>query len=242
MLMLALALTLAAEPEACTFKAPKEPPSIEATVFGGVEFRVSADPAWFRCAKKSGGKLELDWSLGQGGEFAPQPPVALTSYGSRESLSQLCATPGLKQVQATLKGTGEMSKLDWSSAIIEVFCPKCPWSGADNVLALHTGTRVTPPGTFTIEATFDPGWYACAKPTGALELRFFTGATREEIVKATAPSFVVKGFEGPKVKKTFPNGPICKGKPAWLGYEFAGAGEFGVIPSKGRSIVEGSCP
>ncbi len=241
MIHLALLAVLAAEP--CEFKAGKTAPSIEATVFGGVEFYHSADPKFYQCAKKAGGTLQLSWALGEGGEFKPLEPKKLTSYAARESVGsrELCATPGLKQVQATLKGEGGMEKLDWSSAVVEVFCPQCPWSGADNSLALWT-KRPAPPDSFKLDARFEPGWFACAKPTGTLELHFFAGATREEVRAMKEPTHVVKGLEGPQVKKTFPSAAICKGKPAWLAYEFSGGGEFRVLPSKGRSFAEAPCP
>lgn len=208
--------------------------------FSTVEVKFGSDANWFRCAKKAGATLELIWSVGEGGELVPQPGVKQTSYGGRETVRDLCKTPGLKQVQAQLKGTGEMEKLDWSSGIIEVYCEKCQWSGDDNSHALHT-KALTPPGTYTIDARFDPKWYACAKPGAALELRLFAGATREEVNKATEPTHIVKGLEGPKVKKTFSKTAICKGNPKFVGSEFGGTGEFRVLPPKGRSIQEAQC-
>src|SRR4051812_47797261 len=196
MLTLPLALVLPPDPAApCVWKEPKEPAKIEATDSTSVEFRISSDPNWFRCAKRAGGKLELIWSVGSGGELTALPPKALTSYGEREPVPDLCTTPGPKQVQATIKGSGEMQKLDWSSTVVEVFCPKCNWSGDDNMLALHTAGFLTPKGSWTIDATFEPGWYGCAKTGSALELRLFTGATSAEVKKATTPTYVVKGLE-----------------------------------------------
>jgi hypothetical protein len=242
MLNLALLLILTADADAgCAWKDAKEPPKLVEDILSDAEVTFSFDPTWFRCAKKAGGKLELIWSVGQGGELTPQPGKPQTSYSARETVRDVCATPGLKQIQASLKGTGEMERLDWSSNTVEVFCPKCQWLGADNHLALHTGGGLTTPGNFTIDATFDPKWYACAKPGTELELRFFTGATREEVAKAKEPTHVVKGLSGPKVKKAFPKGPICKSKPKFIGYEFGGAGEFHVLPAKGRSIQESKC-
>ncbi len=241
MLNLALLLVLSADPTdaGCPWKDPKEPPKFE-EYMGGAELKFTSDATWFRCAKKSGGKLEAIWSVGEGGQLTPQPGVPQTSYSGRETVRELCKTPGLKQVQVALKGSGEMEKLDWSSSILEIYCEKCQWSGDDNMLALHT-KALTPPGTYTIDATFDPKWYACAKQGSALELRLFTGATREEVNKAKEPTHVVKGLDGPKVKKAFPKGPICKGNPKYVGVEFGGTGEFRVLPPKGRSIQESQC-
>jgi hypothetical protein len=243
-LALCVALLVGADaPAPCVFKEPKEPQKIEANILGGVEFTVRADPDWFRCARKSGGKLELVWSLGTGGKLDAQPAKAITSYSTRESLADavICATVGPRQVQAQLKGTGEMEKLDWSSTIVETFCPRCPWSGDDNMLALHTGGSLTPKGSYTIDATFDPTWYDCAKKGSVLELRFFTADTAADVKKATTPSHVVKGLDGPKVKKSFSSADICKGKPKYLGYEFGGTGEFAVLPGKGRAVQEAKC-
>lgn len=241
MIHFALLAVLAADP--CEFKEGKTLPSIEATVFGGVEFFHSADPKFYQCGKKAGATLFLTWSIGEGGEFKPMEPKKLTSYAERESVParDLCATPGLKQVQATLKGSGGFEKLDWSSQVVEVFCPKCPWSGADNSLALWT-KRPAPEGQFKLDATFEKGWFACAETTGKLELHFFVGATREEVAKAKTPTHKVTGLTGPHVQKSFPAAAICKGKPAWMAYEFSGGGEFKVLPSKGRSFVESPCP
>src|SRR6185436_3877197 len=151
MLALTLALTLLADD--CAWKDPKEPPKLEATVFGTAEFTMSQDPNGFRCAKKAGGKLQLIWSIGEGGNLLPQEPKPLTSYSERTTAKDLCAKPGLKQVQATLKGEGAMSKLDWSSPVIELYCPACQWAGDDNMLVLHT-RALTPAGSWTLEATF----------------------------------------------------------------------------------------
>ncbi|MBK7865497.1 MAG: hypothetical protein IPJ65_44240 [Archangiaceae bacterium] len=243
MLTLALTLVVSAAPAACTYKEPKEPQKIEDNILGGVEFTLRADPEWFRCAKKSGGKLELTWSVGAGGNFETQPPKAITSYGTRESLQDdvICKTPGAKQVQARLEGTGEMEKLAWSSTIVEKFCAKCQWSGDDNMLALHTGGNLSPKGSYTIDATFDPKWYECAKQGAELELRFFTGETAAEVKQATTPTHVVKGLTGPKVKKSFSKAEICKSKPKYLGYEFGGTGELAVLPGKGRAVQEAKC-
>jgi hypothetical protein len=245
MLDLALLTLLAAEPAAadCPWKEPKQPPKLEATVFGNVEFTISSDPNWFRCAKKAGGKLALTFSVGEAGNLTPMEPKPLTSYSERTGVGDaLCEKPGLKQVQATLKGTGPMEKLDWSSEIVEIYCEKCQWAGDDNMLVLHT-KALTPAGTWTLEATFDPGWYACAKKTGgALELRLFTGETAADVKKMTAPTHVVKGLDGTHVKKTFPLTDPCKGKPKYVGYELGGTGEFQVLPAKGRAIQESQCP
>jgi hypothetical protein len=244
MLDLTLLMMLGADPASCEWKDWKEPPSLEASVLGGVDFKMKADANWFRCAKKAGGKLSLVFSVGAGGNLAPQDPKALTSYSEAASVTgdKLCATPGPKQVQATLKGEGPMQKLDWSSNVVEVYCPACPWAGDDNTLVLHT-KALTPPGTWTLEATFDPAWYACAKKTGgALELRLFTGDSAADVNKLTQPTHVVKGLEGPRVKKTFPLTDPCKGKAKYVGYEMGGSGEFGVLPAKGRAVQESQCP
>ncbi|MBS1151251.1 MAG: hypothetical protein H6Q89_2949 [Myxococcaceae bacterium] len=240
MLNLALLLVLAADADAgCAWKDSKQPPKLEETG-SGAEVTFSADPSWFRCAKRAGGKLELIWSVGEGGELAPRPPAPQTSYSARETVRELCSTPGLKQVQAQLKGSGEMEKLDWSSSIVEVYCQKCQWAGDDNILALHT-RNLTPPGTWTLEATYDPKWWACAKPGAELEMRVFTGATRDEVSKAREPTHVVKGLGGPRIKKTFPKAAVCKGNPKYVAFEMGGSGEFRVLPAKGRSIQESQC-
>jgi hypothetical protein len=241
MLNLALVLVLSADPAAdCAWKEPKSPPALE--VDGtDVKFKISSDPNWFRCAKKAGGKLNLTFSIGEGGNLLPKEPKPLTSYSEVESAGDLCATPGQKQVQASLKGTGPMERLDWSSAVVEVFCARCQWAGDDNMLVLHTRS-LTPPGTWTLEATFDPTWYACAKKGGALELRLFTADSSAEVKKLTAPTHVVKGLDGPKVKKTFALTDPCKGKPKYVGYELGGTGEFQVLPAKGRAVQEAQCP
>jgi hypothetical protein len=240
MLDLALMMMLAADAD-CPWKEGKEPPQLEADGTE-VKFKISSDPTWFRCAKKAGGKLNLTFSVGEAGKLLPQDPKPLTSYSEVASVgSKLCEKPGLKQVQATIKGEGPMSKLDWSSNVVEVYCPACQWAGDDNMLVLHT-KALTPPGTWTLEATFDPTWYACAKKTGgALELRLFTGETAADVKKMTAPTHVVK-VDGPKVKKTFPLTDPCKGKPKYVGYEMGGSGEFGVLPAKGRAVEESQCP
>lgn len=241
MLNLAIALLLTADADGgCAWKDGKAGPAI-ADNGGSVEVTYSYDPNWFRCAKKAGGKLELTWSVGEAGQLAPKPGVPLTTYSTRESVRDLCSTPGLKQVQAQLKGTGEMERLDWSSGIVEVYCEKCQWAGDDNMLVLHT-KALTPAGTYTVEATYDPKWYACAKPGSKMELRLFTGNTREEVSKAKEPTHVVKDVDGVKIKKTFPKGPICKGNPKYVGYEFGGTGEFRVLPAKGRAITDAQCP
>ncbi len=242
MINLAFVMLLGADPAACDWKEPKTPPQLEATVFGSVEFKISSDPSGFRCAKKAGGKLSLTLSVGEAGNLLPQEPKALTSYSEVASVGdKLCEKPGLKQVQATLKGTGPMEKLDWSSPVVEIFCPACQWAGDDNMLVLHT-KGLTPPGTWTLEATFDPTWYACAKKSGALELRLFTAETSADVKKLTQPTHVVKGLEGPKVKKTFALTDPCKGQPKYVGYEMGGTGEFQVLPSKGRAVQEAQCP
>jgi hypothetical protein len=243
MLDLALLMVFTTDPAGCVFKEPKEPPKLEATVFHVAELTITNDPEWFRCAKKAGGKLEAIFSLGEGGSLAPVEPKPLTSYGERVTLSHevICAKPGLKQVQVVLKGSGAMEKLDWSSNVVEIFCPACPWSGADNMLVMITG-RPSPPGTWTLEATFDPTWYACAQKSGALELRLFTGDDEAELNKATRPTHVVSGLNGPKVKKVFPDAAPCKGKPKFVAYELGGTGEFQVLPPKGRAIVDAHCP
>lgn len=241
MLTLALAAVLAADaaPAECAWKEGKQAPTLTEDM-GRVEVTYSYDATWFRCAKKSDGKLELIWSVGEGGNFVPQPGKPLTTYSGRESVRDLCATPGLKQVQAQFKGTGAMEKLEWSSGIVEVYCQKCQWAGDDNMLVLHT-KALTPPGQWTIQATFDPKWYACAKDKAQIELRLFAGQTREEVKNAKEPTHVVKGVDGPKIKKAFPKGPICKGNPKFVGYEFGGTGEFRVLPAKGRPIQEAQC-
>lgn len=241
MLSIALAVVLTADavPADCVWKDGKQGPALTEDM-GRVEVTYSYDPTWFRCAKKAEGKLELIFSVGEGGNLTPQPGKPMTTYSARESVRDLCATPGLKQVQAQLKGTGAMEKLEWSSGIVEVYCQKCQWAGDDNMLVLHT-KALTPPGTYTIQATFDDKWYACAKDKAQIELRLFTGATREEVKNAKEPTHVVKGVDGPKIKKSFSKAPICKGNPAFVGYEFGGTGEFRVLPAKGRAITESSC-
>ena len=74
------------------------------------------------------------------------------------------------------------------------------------------------------------------------ELRLFTAGSAAEVKKLTAPTHVVKGLEGPKVKKTFALTDPCKGKPKYVGYELGGTGEFQVLPAKGRAIEESQCP
>lgn len=238
MLTLALALTLAAEPEgACPWKDPKNPGKTEIYMDHSVVFTTASDAKWFQCAKKAGGTLELVWSVGTGGELAPQPAVPLKSYSTREQTKDLCATPGLKQVQAQITGTGEMAKLNWSSGIVELYCPKCQWSGDDNSMAMFTSPRLdnkTPKGTWTMEAKFDAKWWACAKPGNELELQFFTGETMDEVKAATKPSHIVKGLGGPKVDKTFPVAAICKDRPKFIGHHFSGAGEFRVLEGRTR--------
>ena len=244
MLGIALALLLSADPDGgCPWKEPKGPPRIEATVFDTVEFTLSVDPRWFQCARKAGGTLELVWAVGTGGELLPEAPQRLTSYGTSTSLAhgKICTVAGPRQVQATLRGTGELARLDWSSAIVERYCPACPWTNADGSLALFTRAR-TAPGTWTLEAGFNEGWMACARKTGALELRLFPGASRREALEATVPSHVVKLEPGTRVKKQFAIADFCKGRPAWVGYELAGTGEFQVLPAKGRAVQEAQCP
>lgn len=143
-------------------------------------------------------------------------------------------------MQAQFKGSAEMERLDWSSSVVEFYRQKCQWAGDDNMFALHT-RNLTPPGTWTIEATYDAKWWACARPGAELELRVFTGATREEVKNAKEPTHVVKALGGPRIKKTFSKSAVCKGNPKFVGVEMSGSGEFRVLPAKGRSIQETQC-
>ena len=205
-----------------------------------MDLKYSFDPNWFRCAQKAGGRLELIWSVGQGGPLAARAPIEVTTPSARVPVKELCATPGRKQVQVDLKGSGPMERLDWGSSIVEAYCATCQWPGGDT-MALRTKAP-TPPGTWTLVATFDPKWYACAKPGSTLELRIFTGASREDAKNATEPVLVVKELEGPKVKRTFPSAPVCYRKPKFVGVDFAGTGELRVLALKGRQVYESPCP
>jgi hypothetical protein len=233
------ALALAQGKE-CVWKELRQAPKFVADD-GNAVLTLQSDPNWWRCAEKAGGELFVEFNVGQGGVMTPEPAEQIDVWDGRKVMlkRKLCARgSGTWQVQATLTGKGPMERLAFTSTVLETFCPKCEWSGADNMFVLHTG-GLTAPGMFTLDATLDPGWHKCAKPGSTLSLYLFTSDDHDKVRDMKEPTHVVKGLEGsPRVKKAFPKGPVCQGKPKYLGYEFHGTGEMQVINTQGRGITE----
>ncbi|MHB8876180.1 MAG: hypothetical protein ACYC8T_21020, partial [Myxococcaceae bacterium] len=162
-LWLVLALPAAAAAQdggECEWKEMKKAPVFTEYMGSSVELIFQSDPKWWSCAKKSGGELLVEFNIGTGGELAPEPARKITTWRNRETLGskEICRSgSGSKQVQAILVGKGPMERLSWTSTVIEVFCARCQWSGDDNMFVLHT-SALTPPGTFTLDATLNPTW------------------------------------------------------------------------------------
>jgi hypothetical protein len=135
-----------------------------------------------------------------------------------------------------------MERLAYQSEVLETFCARCPWRGADNMLALLMRRGGARRGKATLVSKVDPQWHRCAKPGSTLEMLFFTGESREEVRQAKEPAFVLKGLERrARFRKTIPLRRLCKGAPSYVGYEYRGTGEMQTINGRGRSLQALHC-
>ena len=227
--------------EACPWLEGKLSPTL--TVDDGrVSFRATYHPAWFRCAKKAGGTLTLRVFTGAEGKHRLLRTKAVRSYSVSESVNHrdLCGQdPPENEAKVALEGTGVMERLAFKSEVARVFCARCEWRGADNMLAVMVGRRGKP----RVVGKVDPEWHECAKPGSTLEMAFFTGESREEVRTAKEPTFVLRGFEKKsKWKKSFARGKLCKDGATWMGYEFRGTGEMSVMDARnGRQLQALHC-
>lgn len=238
----ALAVLLAAAaPDECVWKEPKEPPAVKEG--DSLLFTAKWDRDWFKCAKKAGGTLTVQHLAGEPGKLAVLKEAKVNGANATEWFGGACKQdPKPTAQQVKLVGTGPMERLSWQSSELEIFCPRCPWAGDDNMLVVHTAGFSTEPGQVTFEGKLDEGWVKCAREGSALEMRFFLGGSRAEVQAMEKPVFVVKGLEGQaRFKKKFPRAQLCEGNPGWLGYELHGTGEMRRVNGAGRSFKEGPC-
>jgi hypothetical protein len=236
--ILALAAAMAAAQshadDACPWHDPAKPP--ELTQEGGrVAFRYRLDAEWFRCAKRAGGMLTLRVLTGRDGKMTLWQMREARSYSVTEGVgtNRLCdQDPAPTHVQVELAGTGAMAQVTYKSEPLEIFCARCPFRGADNMLAL-----IPRRGKATLVGSMDPEWHRCARSGSTLVMQFFTGETAKEVREATAPVFSVKSLErSPRFKKTVSLRKLCKGKPRYVGYEYLGTGEMRAMNGQGRAI------
>jgi hypothetical protein len=243
--VLTLALALATAATACEFKEGKQPPSFEVERFEGAHLKFSADPKWFQCTKRAGGTLQLTFSVSDGETTTELKPKKLTSYSENEGIyrREICASgPGIKKVQAKLKGEGGMEPLNFTSEPGEVYCERCEFASGDNMFVLHTSEgHLTPRGMLTIEGTLDKRWFECAREGSTLELWLYAADTRLEAQEGKEPTHKVQGLEAQHYKKAFSKARICKEKPKFLGYELHGTGEFERLNGMGRGVTELRC-
>jgi len=226
----------------CTWKEPSAPP-VFANKGKYVEFGCKLDRDWFKCARDAGGELTLKILAGQKGKLKPMKEKKVTSSNVRETVfqSQICGEQNPpSHFQAVLVGTGPMKRLDFTSPVIEMRCLQCEYKSYNTMLGVGMNGRRRPA---LLSAKVDEGFLKCARKSGGkLSVRFYVGATRDEVKNADKPIFVYQGLEKRnKSKRKIPAKRICRHKKKFFGYEFHGTGEFSHLNSTGRSIAEVKC-
>jgi hypothetical protein len=229
----------------CEWKPPKEPPSFTLESWRGAELSFSSDPKWFNCALKAGGTLSLQFTVSGEHEQRALPPRPIRSYSARDALylKQICEQgPGLKAVQASLVGTGQLTRLNFTSPPARHYCPRCEQVARRlESFVLHTDRGIPPPRMYTFQATVNASWYKCAREGSTLELWLYAAPTRLEAEQLKEPTHKIVGLEGsPVIKKSFARAPICQDGVQWIGYELRGTGEMQLL-NEGRGVIEARC-
>lgn len=239
-----VALGGVAHADPCAWVAPKQGPSLK-PLKGVAMFTWRVDRTWFKCAKKAGGSLTLEYLMGAKGKLKVVKTQKIRGPNMHVGLfrSQYCkAKPRTEQVQVRLRGTGAMKRLSWTSGTVAVFCPRCP-GFRSYMTRLGLGWNAHPhEKNFTVNIAWDDKWARCARKGSKVELRFFVGDSRKEVKKATKPVFVLKKLERrAKQKKKFRKKLLCKYEKAFVGFEFHATGEMQRL-SGARSIKQIACP
>lgn len=222
----------------CTWVEPREKAKIT-PADGVVVFEWKLNPTWFKCAKKAGGTLSLEFLTGSNKKLKADKIEKISGASIRKGLyrNKYCGrTPPAQQVQVRLTGTGPMQRLSWTSKIIDVYCPRCEHYSSDTGLGLvwnpHANSK-----TFTINVFWVRKWYACAKKGSKAEVRIFLGDSKDEAMQATEPVHVVKGVEKKlSFKKEISKKMLCKHQKKFVAYELFATGEMQRVNGSGRSV------
>jgi hypothetical protein len=229
----------------CVWKPPKTPPEFSLRKLSSAELYFTSDPAWFQCEKKkAGNELSVVFTVSGENEQRTVPGRRITSYSAREVLPfrSICEQgPGLKTVQASLVGKGELARLNFTSEPAQVYCPRCEPRGGIESMVLFTDPPLARKGMYTLQAELTESWHKCARPGSTLELWIFAAPTRLEAAQMKEPTHKITGLEGSaKIKKSFAKAPICEDGTQWIGSELHGTGELQLVDN-GRAVQEASC-
>lgn len=180
------------------------------------------DPQWAACAAPSGGRVSIEWRVGNDAQAPPvdtddvelrrgragDGPLRLEAKlfpnhvcekrsGPRGKLA-VTGLPGeervseLVPVRARVVATGPLAALAFDAPAIEVPCPACDSSAGKRTL------RVQPAhdGNLTLEAELDASWFECARHGATLMLLGYAEKEGQSDVRnAVRPQLVLRDLE-----------------------------------------------
>ena len=239
--LLATSVSLAGAARAeCPWTGFKSAPAV-AVDEGVIRFGYEADRAWWSCARKEGGKATVEVLVGDGKTMTSKKTdgVSGASFKTGAWRNFLCDNHAAK-VQFRLSGTGPMEALNHTSAVIDVdagMCPRCTykdWETSAGVMFIKE---------IELVLGVDTEWFECAKAGSTWQIRFFTGATKEELKGEAAPAYVHDLMTKAKhVREAVPYAKVCKGqKPAFWAWDVVATGEMKQV-SQPRTIAQARCP
>jgi len=238
LLAAALASSAAAGAD-CTFTEYKKPPTVTPDD-GVILFTQEVDRDWWKCAKKEGGKATLEVLVGDGKSMAVKKTEKVMGASFRVgAYRNLICDNKAKKVQFRLTGFGSMEPLSHTSEVVDVsdFCPRCEYKDWDTSVGVMFIKEID------LVIGVNPEWFECAKEGSTWEIRFYTGASKEELKGQVEPAYVQSLMDKPKhIRETIPYSKVCKGeKPAFWAYETVATGEMKRASSP-RAIKPARCP
>lgn len=224
----------------CPWTGFKTAPSVT-TDDGVIKFAYEVDRAFWSCARKEGGKATVEVLVGDGKTMTAKKKdgVSGASFSTGAWRNFLCDNKAAK-VQFRVSGTGAMEQLSHTSAVIDVdpeMCPRCTykdWETAAGVMFIKE---------IELVIGVDPEWFDCAKAGSTWQVRFFTGASKEELKGEVEPVYVHDlKTKAKHIRETLPYAKVCKGqKPAFWAWDVVATGEMKQV-SQPRSISPARCP